>query len=59
MLKNETALSDTQQQLAREKQKSENLQKTLKDIENKSKNQLKTANESKDKISADRDELNK
>lgn len=57
--KTETALRDTQEQLAREKQRTEQLSKTIKESEIKFKSQLKTAKEEKDKVQGDRDELNK
>ena len=59
MLKTETSLRETQDQLAREKQRTETLQKQLKDTENRFKNQLKTAKDDKERVQGDRDELNK
>lgn len=59
MTKTESSLRDTQEQLSREKQRTEQLNKTIKDAENKYKNQLKTMKEEKDRIQGDRDELNK
>ena len=59
MTKTEQNLRETQDQLAREKQRSDALSKNLKDSENKFKNQLKSAKEEKDRIQGDRDELNK
>ncbi len=50
MTKTEQNLRETQDQLAREKQRSEALSKNLKDSEIKFKNQLKSAKEEKDRI---------
>lgn len=59
MQKTEQSLRETQDQLSREKQRSETLQKSNKDSEIKYKNQLKTLKEEKDRVQGDRDELNK
>lgn len=59
MSKTEQGLRETQDQLAREKQRTETLSKNLKDTEIKFKNQLKSAKEEKDRVQGDRDELNK
>lgn len=59
MQKTEQTLRETQDQLSREKQRSETLAKSNKDNEIKYKNQLKTLKEEKDRVQGDRDELNK
>ena len=59
MQKNEASLRETQDQLAREKQRSEKLTKSAKDVENKHKNALKAVKEEKDRVTGDRSELNK